>query len=42
MVLDEIGSRDAKAKNLSPPALINVNYLNELEQSGFIKSLYGE
>jgi NitT/TauT family transport system substrate-binding protein len=42
MVLDEIGSRDAKAKNLSPAALIDVHYLNELEQSGFVKNLYGE
>jgi NitT/TauT family transport system substrate-binding protein len=42
MVLDEIGSRDVKAKNLSPAALIDVHYLNELEQSGFVKNLYGE
>ena len=42
MVLDEIGSRDAKAKNLSPAALIDVHYLNELEQTGFVKNLYGE
>jgi hypothetical protein len=42
MVLDEIGSREVKAKNLSPAALIDVHYLNELEQSGFVKNLYGE
>lgn len=42
MVLDEIGSRDAKAKSLSPGALIDVHYLDELEQSGFVKNLYGE
>jgi NitT/TauT family transport system substrate-binding protein len=42
MVLDEIGSRDAKAKGLSPGALIDVHYLKELEQSGFVKNLYGE
>jgi NitT/TauT family transport system substrate-binding protein len=42
MVLNEIGSRDAKAKNLSPASLIDVHYLNELEQSGFVKKLYGE
>jgi ABC-type nitrate/sulfonate/bicarbonate transport system substrate-binding protein len=35
-------ARDAKAKNLSPAALIDVHYLNELEQSGFVKNLYGE
>jgi hypothetical protein len=40
--LDEIGSRDAKAKNLSPASLIDVSYLKELEQSGFVKNLYGE
>jgi hypothetical protein len=40
MVQDKIGSRDAKAKNLSPAALIDVHYLNELEQSGFIKKSY--
>jgi hypothetical protein len=33
MVLDAIGSRDAKAKNLSPPNLIDVTYLRELESS---------
>jgi hypothetical protein len=33
---------DVKAKNLSPAALIDVHYLNELEQSGFVKNLYGE
>ena len=42
MVLDEISSRDAKAKNLSPAALIDVHYLNELEQTGFVKNLYSE
>ncbi|MGH7874410.1 MAG: ABC transporter substrate-binding protein [Candidatus Binatia bacterium] len=42
MVLDEIGSRSPKAKSLSPAALIDVTYLKELEQSGFIKNLYGE
>ena len=42
MVLDEIASRDQKAKNLSPASLIDVNYLKELEQEGLIKSLYGE
>jgi NitT/TauT family transport system substrate-binding protein len=42
MVLDEIGARDAKAKRLSPASLINVDYLQELEQGGFIKKLYGE
>jgi NitT/TauT family transport system substrate-binding protein len=42
MVLDEIGSRNPKAKNLSPTSLIDVTYLKELEQSGFVKTLYGQ
>lgn len=40
-VLDEIGTRNAKAKALTPSSLIDVSFLTELEQSGFIKSLYG-
>src|SRR5262249_21233548 len=40
MVLDEIGSRTAKAKTLCTAPLIDVHYLNELEQSGFVKNLY--
>lgn len=42
MVLDEIGTRNAKAKTLSPAGFTDVAYLKELEQSGFIKKLYGE
>ncbi|TMA13668.1 MAG: hypothetical protein E6J89_00670 [Deltaproteobacteria bacterium] len=42
MVLDEIGSRDPKARNLSTSSLIDVSYLKEMEQSGFVKSLYGQ
>jgi ABC-type nitrate/sulfonate/bicarbonate transport system substrate-binding protein len=41
MVLDEIASRTPKAKSLSPMSLIDVSYLKELDQSGFIKNLYG-
>ena len=40
-VLDEIASRNPKAKSMSPSNFIDVSYLNELEQSGFIKELYG-
>jgi ABC-type nitrate/sulfonate/bicarbonate transport system substrate-binding protein len=40
-VLDEIGTRNPKAKTLTPSSLIDVSFLTELEQSGFIKSLYG-
>lgn len=42
MVLDEIGSRDPKARNLLPASLIDITYLKEMEQSGFIKTLYGQ
>jgi NitT/TauT family transport system substrate-binding protein len=42
MVLDEIGSRDPKAKTISPANLTDLTYLKELEQAGFIKNLYGE
>jgi hypothetical protein len=41
-VLDEIGSRNPKAKSLTPANFIDLTYLKELEQSGFIKNLYGE
>lgn len=41
-VLDEIGTRNPKAKALQPANFIDVTILRELEQSGFIKSLYGE
>ena len=35
----EIGSRSPKAKSLPPENFIDVSYLKELEQSGFIKKL---
>jgi NitT/TauT family transport system substrate-binding protein len=40
-VLDETATRNPKAKTMSPSNFIDVSYLNELEQSGFIKELYG-
>jgi len=42
LVLDEIGTRTPKAKSLAPESFIDVGYLKEMEQSGFIKKLYGE
>jgi len=42
LVLDEIGTRTPKAKSLAPESFIDVSYLKELEQAGFIKKLYGE
>lgn len=41
-VLDETGSRIPRAKEFSPANFIDVSFVRELEQSGFIKSLYGE
>jgi hypothetical protein len=34
--------RAPKAKSSSPEGFVDVSYLKELEQSGFIKKLYGE
>jgi len=42
MVLDEIGSRAPKARNLAPESFIDVSYLRDLERTGFIKTLYGD
>ena len=42
MVLDEIAARTPKAKSLAPESFIDVGYLRELDQSGFVKKLYGE
>jgi NitT/TauT family transport system substrate-binding protein len=40
-VLDEIGTRNPKAKTLPAASFTDVSFLTELEQSGFIKNLYG-
>jgi len=40
-VLDEIGTRNPKAKTLAPASFTDISFLTELEQSGFIKNLYG-
>ncbi len=42
MVLDETASRIPKAKSITPSSLIDVSYLKEMEQSGFVKNLYGQ
>ena len=42
LVLDEIGLRTPKAKSMAPENFIDVSYLKELDQSGFIKKLYGD
>ncbi len=41
LVLDEIGARNPKARQISPASLIDTSYLQEIENSGFIRSLYG-
>jgi NitT/TauT family transport system substrate-binding protein len=40
-VLDEIGTRNPKAKTLPAASFTDVSFLTELDQSGFIKNLYG-
>lgn len=42
LVLDEIGSRNPKAKTFKPADFVDSGYLKELEQSGFIRKLYGD
>jgi hypothetical protein len=42
MVLDEMSARNPKAKGIQPVSFVDVTILKELEQSGFIKNLYGD
>lgn len=42
LVLDEMSLRNPKAKSLAPANFIDIDYLKELDQGGFIKKLYGE
>jgi ABC-type nitrate/sulfonate/bicarbonate transport system substrate-binding protein len=42
MVLDEMSTRNPRAKGLQPGSFTDLANLKELEQSGFIKRLYGE
>ncbi len=42
LVLDEFGSRNPKARQVSPASLVDISYLQEIENSGFIRSLYGQ
>jgi NitT/TauT family transport system substrate-binding protein len=42
LVLDEIGSRTPKVRNLQPGSLVDLTFLQDLEKSGFIRKLYGE
>ena len=40
LVLDEIASRNPKAREIPPGSLVDLNYLKEIESSGLIKNLY--
>lgn len=37
-----VAARTLKAKSSPPESFIDVSYLKELEQGGFIKKLYGD
>lgn len=40
LVLDEIGLRSSKAREVAPTSLVDMSYLKEIDNSGFIKALY--
>jgi len=42
LVLTEISSRNPKARDVSPASLVDTTYLKEIENSGFLKTLYGQ
>jgi len=39
-VLDQVGVRDPRAKNYAPESFMDIRFVKQLEDSGFIKSLY--
>jgi ABC-type nitrate/sulfonate/bicarbonate transport system substrate-binding protein len=39
-VLDQIAAQNPKAKNLAPEAFMDVSFVKQLEESGFIQGLY--
>ncbi|MBI2952747.1 MAG: ABC transporter substrate-binding protein [Chloroflexi bacterium] len=41
-ILDDVARRDPKAKDVKAESYIDSNFLKELEDSGFVKKLYGE
>jgi len=41
-ILDEIGTRDARAKKVKPQELIDTRYLDEMEKSGFFDQLWAK
>lgn len=40
LVLNEIGQRNPKARDVAPQSLLDLSYLQEIEASGLVKSLY--
>jgi len=41
-VLDQIGARDPRAKGAAPEAFMDLRFVKQLEESGFIRQLYTE
>jgi hypothetical protein len=39
-VLEQIAIRDPKAKNFNPESFMDVRFVKQLEDSGFIQTLY--
>jgi hypothetical protein len=39
-VLDQVAIRDIRAKNFTPETFMDTRFVKQLEDSGFIKSLY--
>ena len=39
-VLEQIAIRDPKAKNVNPESFMDVRFVKQLEDSGFIQTLY--
>ena len=39
-VLDQIAARDPKAKNVAPESFMELRFVKQLEDSGFIQGLY--
>lgn len=40
LVLDEIGQRNPKARDLSPMSLLDLSFLKEIEARGLVRNLY--
>jgi hypothetical protein len=39
-VLDQVAVRDSRAKNFPPETFMDLRFVKQLEDSGFIKGLY--